>query len=609
MNPIQRNFVLAVIAIIPYIGLGIWLSSSLRTDSIRHFHKPSNPASEKKHHSTKELRLLAKELSETQRSLQHSQLLFYRLEKHIQLVKELIISIDGNLTDDLKKDNSVDRSSVNSLPKREVCAEKFMAPSWEYVFPRFRKGFDRVNCSDFVPLDQLVTMIVTSPEEISTENLQNIFKGIVNYYPSVPVMFVSKSKTNLNLKEFGSNITNVVFDDLTHGKTWSMLLKTVSTPYVLFAPDITYFTDDVNVERLIRVLSENKDTIIAGGSHKNQRGEWDKGCFQVNFRNWVAFFLDGYYRSFTDCLVCDVLPGPFMAKTKELKELGFDEKLPFGAFLDIFWRIKLKHPEKVVVSCPDVMFETRVQEIPHEKYVALANKWDVKKWINSDGTIRWYGCRRGGRPNDNTASCRKQSGLLVPSCDLENLADMIKFVMKECENAGLLCELNEGSQLGAVKFQGVLPWELDADIHFPNDNFTAMFGLIPRFKAAGYRVTSERTEKWRNGHKVLGAILLYKNGWKIDLYGHDIFQSAELVASGQKPTKVKFAGMWVNAFRNPGLSMRNRYGPEIYHHVQHSSSGVYKSGVFSKCPTPGHSACLDRLPADGSLQFSDFSIQ
>ena len=91
-----------------------------------------------------------------------------------------------------------------------------------------------------------------------------------------------------------------------------------------------------------------------------------------------------------------------------------------------------------------------MQEIPHEKYVALANKWDVKKWINSDGTIRWYGCRRGGRPNDNTASCRKQSGLLVPPCDLENLADMIKFVMKECENAGLLCELNEGSQLGNV---------------------------------------------------------------------------------------------------------------------------------------------------------------
>ena len=33
MNPIQRSFVLAVIVIIPYIGLGIWLSSSLRTDS------------------------------------------------------------------------------------------------------------------------------------------------------------------------------------------------------------------------------------------------------------------------------------------------------------------------------------------------------------------------------------------------------------------------------------------------------------------------------------------------------------------------------------------------------------------------------------------------
>ena len=81
-----------------------------------------------------------------------------------------------------------------------------------------------------------------------------------------------------------------------------------------------------------------------------------------------------------------------------------------------------------------------------------------------------------------------------------------------------------------------------------------MFGLIPRFKAAGYRVISERTEGWRNGHKVSGAILLYKNGWKLELYGHDIFQSTELVASGKKPTKVKFAGMWLNAFRNPELS-------------------------------------------------------
>ena len=42
-------------------------------------------------------------------------------------------------------------------------------------------------------------------------------------------------------------------------------------------------------------------------------------------------------------------------------------RLHFGSFQDIFWRLKLKHPEKVVASCPDVMFNKYEQEIPDEK--------------------------------------------------------------------------------------------------------------------------------------------------------------------------------------------------------------------------------------------------
>ena len=276
-----------------------------------------------------DLSRLAVELSETQRGLIHSPLHFYRVERHIQLVHELIKSLDGKLVNEDKKPPSPagDFSSKTSAPKREVCPEKFMGKDSGYGFPFYRTGFEGVNCTDFVPIDKLVTMIVTSPEELSPEKLHQVFQGIATYYPRVPVIFVSKTNLKLTkLKELGSNLKNVVFDDLTHGETWSKLLKMVSTPYVLFAPDITYFTDDVNLDRLVRVLSENKDTIIAGGSHKNQRGEWDKGCLQVKFRNWTAYFVDGYYHSFNDCILCDVLPGPFMAKTKGLKELGIDEK-------------------------------------------------------------------------------------------------------------------------------------------------------------------------------------------------------------------------------------------------------------------------------------------
>ena len=47
---------------------------------------------------------------------------------------------------------------------------------------------------------------------------------------------------------------------------------------------------------------------------------------------------------------------------------------------------------------------------------------------------------------------RSHRGLGVPPCDLENLADAIKFVMKECEDAGLFCELQEGTLLGKRLF-------------------------------------------------------------------------------------------------------------------------------------------------------------
>ena len=39
-------------------------------------------------------------------------------------------------------------------------------------------------------------------------------------------------------------------------------------------------------------------------------------------------------------------------------------------------------------------------------------------------------------------------GLGVPPCDLENLADAVKLIMKECEDAGLFCELQMGTLLG-----------------------------------------------------------------------------------------------------------------------------------------------------------------
>ncbi|PFX11783.1 uncharacterized protein LOC111319224 [Stylophora pistillata] len=595
----QRQFFFVVL-IIMTLAIITFMSYNLHSTTKRHSPALAN-----------DLRRLAVDLSETQRSLVHLPLQFYKVGESIQLVKHLIKSVDGQWVQEDKVSNSP--PSKKYVTKREVCPEKYMGKDSAYGFPFYRKGFEGENCTDFVPIDKLVTMVATSPKELSQEELQKLFEGIATYYPRVPVIFMLNKTFNFErLKKPSLNLSFTAFDDLMHGATWSKILKMVTTPYALFAPDIMYFTDDVNLERLVRVLSENRDTIIAGGSHKNQRGEWDNSCRQVQFRNWTAYFADGYYHSFNDCIACDVLLGPFMTKTKQLQDLGIDQKLHFGAFHDLFWRLKLKHPEKVVVSCPDVMFDTYEPEVPDEKYDALVKKWDVKKWVESNGRVRWYGCRRG--THNSKSSCGiPGKGFTVPPCDLENLADIVKFIMRECENTGIHCQLNAGTLLGAVKFKKILPWERDADVYFISDNYTAIQKLRPRFEAAGYTFKDTKgTECCTNGRRTSGIFLIYGNGWKVDFYGRPTLEAEILVANGQQPTKVMLAGQWVTATRNPGLVARNRYGPNMYHHVEHWSivgnthgDALYKSGVWNKCPKPGHTGCLNQFQTDGDRQFGD----
>ena len=281
----------------------------------------------RRRHILNNLRRLAVELSETQRSLANSPLHFHRVGKNIELVRRLIKSFGENLEYEDKHFFGGGFSSSKSASKKEVCPEKFMGKDSHYGYPFYRKGFEGVNCTEFVPMNKLVTILATLPEERSIENQHQVFQGIAKHYPHIPITLVSKTEPTLKgITKLKLNFKNTVFKDLTHGETWSKLLQEVKTPYVLFAPDITHFTDDVNLERLVRMLSETQDTIVAGGSHKNPRGERDKDCLQVMFKNWTVYFSGGYYHSFNDCIVCDVIPGPFMAKTKDLKRVGIDEK-------------------------------------------------------------------------------------------------------------------------------------------------------------------------------------------------------------------------------------------------------------------------------------------
>ena len=55
----------------------------------------------------------------------------------------------------------------------------------------------------------------------------------------------------------------------------------------------------------------------------------------------------------------------------------------------------------------------------------------------------------------------------------------------------MLCELQEGSLLGALKFKSFLPWELDADIALNRKNYTALAEkVLPYLVNQGYKTVS-----------------------------------------------------------------------------------------------------------------------
>ena len=277
------------------------------------------------------LKRLALELSETRRTLIRSALYYHRVGQHIESLNDIIESLGGKTSSQQDANVPVGKSSLensaSSPSKKEVCPEKFMGKSLAYGYPYFRKGFQRVNCAEFVPINLLVTVLLVLPEELSEKKQFQFFQGVARYYPSISIFIASTKQFPVEtLAKLNLNIKNVVFTELTHGETWTKLLQEVTTPYVLLASDVTHFDDDVDLERLVRVLSDNKNAFVAGGSLRNQEGEWDIGCLQVTFRNWTAYFRGGYYHSFSECVVCDVLSGPFMAKTEELRKIELDEK-------------------------------------------------------------------------------------------------------------------------------------------------------------------------------------------------------------------------------------------------------------------------------------------
>ena len=65
------------------------------------------------------------------------------------------------------------------------------------------------------------------------------------------------------------------------------------------------------------------------------------------------------------------------------------------------------------------------------------------------------------------------------------MQEALEFLFLACKETQSICELQEGTLLGAVKLGTILPWEKDADIMILSDHFNQLLKYMSQHEGPG----------------------------------------------------------------------------------------------------------------------------
>lgn len=357
-----------------------------------------------------------------------------------------------------------------------VCPEKYDENRRDY--PLFRHGWYQVKCKN-KELKDVLSIGLHDPSGGSQSQLKNILKDIGETYPGITVYVAGYDISKLPAVK---SVKLVVLQPSVGGKPvgWNDIIKTSKTQFLLIGRNMTHWKpEDAQLERLVRQLTDTS-LDIAGGATRDIKGRWRMGCDQLYLRNFRIQYIPGYYSSLYSCLLCDVISGPFVIRANKFID-AFDESLSEEAqFEDLFINRFLNSKRSWL--CPDSMFYTQEsrEDISKNKQVwtKIGKKYQVSEIFLSDGDGHILPC------NDT----QLVKTLLNSPCIQKDLNDGIHHVMTACREMKIMCELSEGSVMGAVKFGKSLPWDVDADlvVQLPKNQENR---FKQRLETKGYKVT------------------------------------------------------------------------------------------------------------------------
>ena len=488
----------------------------------------------------------------------------------------------------------------------DVCPEVYLGTLADH--PIHEKSRVLAHCTNARPFPDVLSILLNGFDYVTDDEILVILREVYTSYPKLTVhMAVHKTlalpgELKLSVKQ------HELAESATADIIWNTLAEKATTDFVLVGRRIERFLWQANVEleRLVRVVSQLGVDAV-GGAFRTPDGHWSLGCQQTQLAHYRIKYVDGYYRSSKSCAFCDYIPSPFVSRLSTLRAVRFNMTSPDVVFHDYF--LRLKKLRKLAVSCPDVMFfmqgDNMSEASRHKQWKQMAQVHAINVVHFADGKQLSFSC------DEAKTLCKRRKGISVPVCCLNVLRKQIQDTFEICEKLGIFCRVNCGTALGAIKFKGVLPWEVDADISYTPSKDVNFWQRKDEFTKRGYKFSKYYPSKCRVFNQKSPACRKFAIGtryWHVDMWDNTPRSITDwLRGHNLKPTKVQMGDRWVNSLTNPGLYARNEFSFEVLRHVEHTfvtglrNPSLMRGGQYTKCAVPGFHGCLDQTDADGNI--------
>ncbi|XP_023337539.1 uncharacterized protein LOC111708410 [Eurytemora carolleeae] len=485
----------------------------------------------------------------------------------------------------------------NMIEKREgdVCPEHYKGnQDWPFQFTSWETQI----CDNKFKIDELVTIYINYIGPINTGNL---VQQIHSVYPGIRIIAdCSKDETVYGL------------DCVDEEPTIDTLAQTISTKYLLYAPDIEHFNSWANLHRSIRVLSDSELAVFGvGGSSRNRTGHWSTGCTQINLQYYRLQMLEGYEAEYEDCMVCDYTGGPVLIRVEDILTNPSNVLDPAAYLLDSALRKR-----GIWLVCPDILYFTRQGkrefDVNGDNLRLLASKHNFQGLVTSR-SYKYeteYTCEELGLYCDAESQAAE---ILVPWCCIEAFRGVFHALEFIRDKYGIYYEIESGTLLGAVKLGNFIPWDIDLDIGFRTQDFSL---LQPGGRAGKYLLSQgfnlNRYSEDNYSKKGAGFFNIQNKGLNTEMLGDQNNLSLNSLPPGLSsiPTLVQVGpDLWVPTISNPGLHIRGRYGPGYLYHVQSwrhagldSAFQSYSPVNWQPCSDSSNQACLINYPIIGNME-------